>query len=402
MRSRQPNADVDGTVHFSRLQRQLAGALAADLRHLLATNAKLSLQDIGPVLYGAQEIRRLLDRTLDLARIATEESEYLLDDARARRLRALFMQLMRDHVRIGTWRMQSGKIEVYLERFQAFETTMSHEFSLVCGHDSGGLRRDGVSRNSALHGVVILAAVGATNERTEYGRQALCRHLTATRTKIGLALGSGSARGLAHLGVIRALSDAGIEVDCIAGTSIGALIGAIHAAGKWEELDSHSRLSIGERRCPFSMWCCLESRLIDGARVANMVRAHIHAEAIEALPIPFAAVATDLTSGEEVILSRGDVIEAVRASISVPGIFTPQRGNGRILVDGGSSNPVPVSVARPGRGHRDRGRSQQRKSSLARTSSRSSRKTGRPRSRAALPVWPRATAKPCCNSSPGY
>lgn len=129
LRSRQPNADVDGTVHFSRLQRQLAGALAADLRHLLATNAKLSLQDIGPVLYGAQEIRRLLDRTLDLARIATEESEYLLDDARARRLRALFMQLMRDHVRIGTWRMQSGKIEVYLERFQAFETTMSHEFS---------------------------------------------------------------------------------------------------------------------------------------------------------------------------------------------------------------------------------------------------------------------------------
>lgn len=166
------------------------------------------------------------------------------------------------------------------------------------------------------------------------------------RPKIGLALGSGSARGLAHLGVIRALSDAGIEVDCIAGTSIGALIGAIHAAGKWEELEFTFKAFDWRKTLSFFDVVLPKSGLIDGARVANMVRAHIHAEAIEALPIPFAAVATDLTSGEEVILDRGDVIEAVRASISVPGIFTPQRGNGRILVDGGLSNPVPVSVAR--------------------------------------------------------
>jgi NTE family protein len=76
------------------------------------------------------------------------------------------------------------------------------------------------------------------------------------------------------------------------------------------------------------------------------VRAHIHADAIEMLPMPFAAVATDIGSGEEVIIRSGDVIEAVRASISVPGIFTPVRSNGRILVDGGLTNPVPVSVAR--------------------------------------------------------
>jgi NTE family protein len=89
-----------------------------------------------------------------------------------------------------------------------------------------------------------------------------------------------------------------------------------------------------------------KSGLLDGAKVSELVRAHIHADAIELLPKPFAAVATDIVSGEEVVIRSGDVIEAVRASISVPGIFTPVRSNGRILVDGGLTNPVPVSVAR--------------------------------------------------------
>lgn len=166
------------------------------------------------------------------------------------------------------------------------------------------------------------------------------------RPKVGLALGSGSARGLAHLGVIRAIEEAGIEVCCIAGTSIGALIGAIHAAGKLDELETVFRGLDWKKTASFFDVVLPKSGLLDGAKVSELVRAHIHADAIEMLNKPFAAVATDIVSGEEVVIRSGDVIEAVRASISVPGIFTPVRSNGRILVDGGLTNPVPVSAVR--------------------------------------------------------
>ncbi|MFZ3019412.1 MAG: patatin-like phospholipase family protein [Gallionella sp.] len=166
------------------------------------------------------------------------------------------------------------------------------------------------------------------------------------RQKIGLALGSGSARGLAHLGVIRAIEEAGIEVDFIAGSSMGALIGAIHAAGKLDELEATFKTFDWKMMATFFDVVLPKSGLLDGARVGELVRAHIHADTIEMLPKAFAAVATDIVSGEEVVIRSGDVIEAVRASISVPGIFTPVRSNGHILVDGGLTNPVPVSAVR--------------------------------------------------------
>jgi NTE family protein len=166
------------------------------------------------------------------------------------------------------------------------------------------------------------------------------------RPGIGLALGSGSARGLAHLGVIRAIEDAGIEVDFIAGSSMGALIGAIYASGKLDELEATFRTFDWKTMAGFFDVVLPKSGLLDGARVSELVRAHIHADTIETLPKPFAALATDIVSGEEVVIRSGDVIEAVRASISVPGIFTPVRSNGHILVDGGLTNPVPVSAAR--------------------------------------------------------
>ncbi|MCK9200699.1 MAG: patatin-like phospholipase family protein [Gallionella sp.] len=166
------------------------------------------------------------------------------------------------------------------------------------------------------------------------------------RQKIGLALGSGSARGLAHLGVIRAIEEAGIEVDFIAGSSMGALIGAIHAAGKLDELEATFKTFDWKTMATFFDVVLPKSGLLDGARVGELVRAHIHADTIEMLPKAFAAVATDIVSGEEVVIRSGDVIEAVRASISVPGIFTPVRSNGHILVDGGLTNPVPVSAVR--------------------------------------------------------
>jgi NTE family protein len=166
------------------------------------------------------------------------------------------------------------------------------------------------------------------------------------RLRVGLALGSGSARGLSHLGVIRAIEEAGIEVEFIAGTSIGALIGAIHAAGKLSELEATFLGFDWKKTASFFDVVLPKSGLIDGERVSELVRAHVHADAIEMLPIPFAALATDIVSGEEVTIRNGDVIEAVRASISVPGIFTPVRSNGRILVDGGITNPVPASTVR--------------------------------------------------------
>jgi len=170
--------------------------------------------------------------------------------------------------------------------------------------------------------------------------------INTPHTRIGLALGSGSARGLAHIGVIRALSEAGIAVDCIAGTSMGALIGTVHAAGKLDELENFFRDFDWKKTTAFFDVVLPRSGLIDGVKVSELVRNHVPAEAIESLPMAFAAVASDLLSGEEVALRDGDIIEAVRASISVPGIFTPVRRNGRILVDGGLVNPVPVTTAR--------------------------------------------------------
>lgn len=164
--------------------------------------------------------------------------------------------------------------------------------------------------------------------------------------RIGLALGSGSARGLAHIGVLRALEERGIAAEVVAGTSMGALIGAVHAAGKLDGLATTFQSFDWRRTASFLDIVLPKSGLLDGARISALVRDHVASASIAGLPRPFAAVATDIASGEEVVIRDGDVIEAVRASISVPGIFTPVRRNGRILVDGGLVNPIPVTAAR--------------------------------------------------------
>jgi NTE family protein len=169
---------------------------------------------------------------------------------------------------------------------------------------------------------------------------------SAHKPKIGLALGSGSARGLAHIGVIRALKDAGIHVDCVAGTSIGAAIGAVYASGKLDSLQETYLAMDWKKIAYFFDVVFPKSGIIDGKKVTDFMREYVHSECIEELPLPFNAVATELNSGKEVVLETGDVMDAVRASISVPGMFTPVRRNGRVLVDGGLVNPVPVNVAR--------------------------------------------------------
>lgn len=164
--------------------------------------------------------------------------------------------------------------------------------------------------------------------------------------KIGLALGSGAALGWAHIGVIDALSEAGVRPYCVAGTSIGALVGAAYASGKIHSLETVAReldwrkvvslFDVGFRR----------SGLIDGRKIADSIREQVKPGMIEDLPMPFCAVCTDLASGTEVLIDEGDVVEAVRASISISGMFTPVGKGKSILVDGGLVNPVPVSVAR--------------------------------------------------------
>ena len=165
--------------------------------------------------------------------------------------------------------------------------------------------------------------------------------------KIGLALGSGSARGWAHIGVVHALAEAGIHIDYIAGTSIGSVVGAVYASGNIDTLEKVV-LQLDWKQIVYFFDVVLpKSGLIDGKKLSAFVRSYVDGiKNIEDLPIPLCAVSTNLATGDEVIIQSGDIIDAVRASISVPGIFTPVKKNGAFLVDGGLVNPVPVSVAR--------------------------------------------------------
>ena len=164
--------------------------------------------------------------------------------------------------------------------------------------------------------------------------------------RIGVALGSGASRGLAHIGVMRALEEERLQVSFVAGTSMGAFIGSVYAAGNLQRLgtdflafDWRSVAGLLDPVFP-------RSGLIDGQKVATFLSDYTSRRRIEDLPIKFCAVATDLLTGAEAILDSGDVTEAVRASIAVPGLLTPVRWSERILLDGGLVNPVPVSVVR--------------------------------------------------------
>jgi NTE family protein len=162
--------------------------------------------------------------------------------------------------------------------------------------------------------------------------------------KIGLALGSGGARGFAHLGVIKVLKEAGIPIHLIAGSSMGALVGSFYGAGI--EIDHLYKLSTAFKRKYFLDFTVPKMGFIAGKRVKEFIKVFTHGKKIEELDLPVGIVATDLLTGEKVIFTKGPVAEAVRASISIPGIFVPEKYNGRILIDGGVSDRVPVSVAK--------------------------------------------------------
>jgi NTE family protein len=165
-------------------------------------------------------------------------------------------------------------------------------------------------------------------------------------SKVGLALGSGSARGWAHIGVIRALADAGIEIEYVVGTSIGALVGAAFVLNKVDVLEEFARQLDWKQIVSFLDVTFPKSGLINGKRITDFFRSHVQNINIEEMSLCYCAVATDLVTGTEVVLNQGDLIEAIRASISIPGIFAPVKKDEGFLVDGGLVNPVPVSVAR--------------------------------------------------------
>ncbi|HIP77221.1 MAG TPA: lysophospholipase, partial [Kiloniellaceae bacterium] len=167
-----------------------------------------------------------------------------------------------------------------------------------------------------------------------------------SRPKIGLALGSGVARGWAHLGVLRALARYGIEPDVVAGTSIGAVVGGIHLAGKADALEAWARSLNKVRMISYIDFRMRNGGMLGGRHLVDAMRHELGGMKIEELTTPFVAVATDLVTGHEVWLRRGDIVDAMRTSFSLPGIFEPMQHDRRWLVDGALVNPVPVSVCR--------------------------------------------------------
>jgi len=161
-----------------------------------------------------------------------------------------------------------------------------------------------------------------------------------------LALGSGSARGWAHIGVIKCLQEAGIHIDIVCGTSIGALVGAALAGNFMSGLEKMVRSLTWTDIIGFIDLLFPRSGFIEGDKIINHFRKNFSDAAIEELAIPFGAVTTDIMTGREIWLQEGSLMDAVRASISMPGVFTPCKYKDHWLVDGGLVNPVPVSLCR--------------------------------------------------------
>jgi len=164
--------------------------------------------------------------------------------------------------------------------------------------------------------------------------------------KVGIALGGGGAKGFAHIGVLDALGRAGIEFDMVAGTSIGALVGAVYASGNLHELERVSR-KYGMKDLPFLLGPTWPRKgLFSGNYIERLLGDIVCVQNIEDLRKPFAALAVDLNKAEVVTFTRGNLCKAVHASMCIPGLFKPVVDGDRILVDGGVLEPVPLSALR--------------------------------------------------------
>ncbi|WLD98319.1 patatin-like phospholipase family protein [Agrobacterium leguminum] len=178
-----------------------------------------------------------------------------------------------------------------------------------------------------------------------FGNEPPVTQIVDTR-RIALALGGGAARGWAHIGVLRALDEAGVKIGMIAGTSIGALVGGCYLAGKLDELEEFARSLTMRRIAGLLDLTTGGGGLFGGMRLTKRMQEHLEGLRVENLDHPFIAVATELRTGHEVWIHQGDLVTALRSSYALPGIFEPVQCNGRTLIDGALVNPVPVSVCR--------------------------------------------------------
>ncbi|MEK7160549.1 MAG: patatin-like phospholipase family protein [Patescibacteria group bacterium] len=170
----------------------------------------------------------------------------------------------------------------------------------------------------------------------------------STRKKIGLVLGGGSAKGLAHIGVIKAFEAAGLPIDFIAGTSMGALVGGWYAATRNIQFLENIFLKVKQEDLAKIIGGpdVDSSKLFKADNLSRLLKGVLGNKAVERCDIPFSAVATDAATGQEEILSSGSLVEAIRASIAIPLIFKPVKVGDKLLMDGGITNPVPADVAR--------------------------------------------------------
>ncbi|HEU19763.1 MAG TPA: patatin-like phospholipase RssA [Deltaproteobacteria bacterium] len=164
--------------------------------------------------------------------------------------------------------------------------------------------------------------------------------------RIGLALGSGSARGLSHIGIIHALAEMGIHPHIVCGCSVGAMVGGAYAADHLDKLETWIRSLTRTDVLRFFDISLTSGGVILGERLTNVFREYIGEVTIESLSIPFSAVATELATGREIWFRTGFLLDAIRASMSLPGLFAPVQIDNNWLVDGGLVNPVPVSICR--------------------------------------------------------
>lgn len=167
-----------------------------------------------------------------------------------------------------------------------------------------------------------------------------------TKQKVALVLSGGGSKGLAHIGAIRELENQGFEITSISGTSIGSVIGGLHAMGKLSEYTNWVR-TLNQR----SIWGLLDftlstSGLLKGDKVLSKMKSFIPDTAIEDMNMPFAAVATDILNEKDVVFTSGSFYEAIRASVAIPTIFTPVKYKDTILVDGGVLNPIPIEYVK--------------------------------------------------------
>jgi len=166
------------------------------------------------------------------------------------------------------------------------------------------------------------------------------------RPRVGLVLGSGAARGLAHIGVIKALEKHNIPIDYIAGSSIGALVGGLYAATKDIKYIEDLALDTNWRELVKLLDPTFGTGFIAGDKIKDFIQRSLKVRTFEELLIPFAAVATDLREGKAVVFKEGDLAMAIRASISIPFVFLPVKKDNAVLCDGGLTIPIPVSVAK--------------------------------------------------------